>query len=310
MQNRFTFGMATVVMLVLLRLNIGWHFYSEGAKHRTETNWSSEGFLRAAKGPLAPMFQAVLPGDYGLKQVMQETAANPKAYQAWGQNVVDTWEGYLERFGRRYGLDEKQQKSAQGIVRRRQAQFQSWLAENQEDIVSYVRELKRLGEAEAQKSAADVPYQKKRLADKQTELDKQTKGWLTQVRSIEDKMQHDLEELLNNEKIPAQGGLPPVDDANKLKTVDTVMTWGILGIGACLILGLFTRLACVLGAAFLLSVVLTQPFWVTDTTPTFNQFVEMFALLTLATTHVGRWGGLDFFIHQYVRRPSAAESQS
>jgi uncharacterized membrane protein YphA (DoxX/SURF4 family) len=64
----------------------------------------------------------------------------------------------------------------------------------------------------------------------------------------------------------------------------------------CLIVGLFTRLACVLGAAFLVSVVLTQPFWVTEATPTFNQWVEMLALLTLATTHVGKWGGLDFFI--------------
>ena len=48
---------------------------------------------------------------------------------------------------------------------------------------------------------------------------------------------------------------------------------------------------------------LTQPFWITDTQPTFNQFVEMFALFTLATTTVGRWGGLDFFIHYLLVRP-------
>jgi uncharacterized membrane protein YphA (DoxX/SURF4 family) len=74
------------------------------------------------------------------------------------------------------------------------------------------------------------------------------------------------------------------------------MTYGILGIGACLILGLFTRLACLLGAAFLFSVVLTQPFWISDAQPTFNQWVELIALLTLATTNVGKWGGLDFFV--------------
>ena len=46
------------------------------------------------------------------------------------------------------------------------------------------------------------------------------------------------------------------------------------------------RAACVVGAAFLFSVVMMQPFWVSETAPTFNQYVEMFALLTLATTAV------------------------
>jgi uncharacterized membrane protein YphA (DoxX/SURF4 family) len=71
----------------------------------------------------------------------------------------------------------------------------------------------------------------------------------------------------------------------------------ILGVGVLLLLGLFTRLACLAGALFLASVVMMQPFWVSDTAPTFNQQVEMFALLTLATTPVGRWAGLDFFVH-------------
>ena len=83
------------------------------------------------------------------------------------------------------------------------------------------------------------------------------------------------------------------------------MTYVILGIGLLLLVGLFTRLACVAGAAFLLSVVMMQPFWVSETAPTFNQYVEMFALLTLATTRVGRWAGLDFFLAQLFDRSSS-----
>ena len=75
------------------------------------------------------------------------------------------------------------------------------------------------------------------------------------------------------------------------------MKYGIWGIGVCLVLGLFTRTAAVLGALFLLSVILAQPFWMADAQPTYSQTLEMFALAALATTHVGRWGGLDFFIH-------------
>jgi len=67
-----------------------------------------------------------------------------------------------------------------------------------------------------------------------------------------------------------------------------------------LLLGLFTRVACVAGALFLLSVVLMQPFWVSDALPTYNQYVEMVALLALATTPVGRWAGLDYFLHKLV----------
>ena len=50
-------------------------------------------------------------------------------------------------------------------------------------------------------------------------------------------------------------------------------------------------------AAFLASVALTQPFWLADAAPTYSQILEMLTLLTLATTPVGRWGGLDFLIH-------------
>ena len=53
----------------------------------------------------------------------------------------------------------------------------------------------------------------------------------------------------------------------------------------CCCWGCSRALACVAGAAFLLSVVMMQPFWVSEAQPTFNQYVEMFALLTLATTH-------------------------
>ena len=85
-----------------------------------------------------------------------------------------------------------------------------------------------------------------------------------------------------------------------ISQVDATMTYVIMAVGALLLLGLFTRTACVVGALFLMSVVSMQPFWVSEALPTYNQLVEMFALLTLATTHVGRWAGLDFFVHHFI----------
>jgi hypothetical protein len=41
-----------------------------------------------------------------------------------------------------------------------------------------------------------------------------------------------------------------------------------------------------------------------------KEFVEMMALFALATTRVGRWGGLDFFIHYLFVRPLFGKRES
>ena len=50
---------------------------------------------------------------------------------------------------------------------------------------------------------------------------------------------------------------------------------------------------------------MSQPPWVPGAITTLfpYQLVEMLALLTLATTAVGRWGGLDFFVHFLITAP-------
>jgi uncharacterized membrane protein YphA (DoxX/SURF4 family) len=77
-------------------------------------------------------------------------------------------------------------------------------------------------------------------------------------------------------------------------------------------LGLFTRPAALAGGCFMLSVVLTQPAWPTVYPPdppvvghallVNKDFVEMIALFALAATAVGRWGGLDYFVENYLLR--------
>ena len=121
--------------------------------------------------------------------------------------------------------------------------------------------------------------------------------WRGELSGLEGEYENSLSDLLTDEQRGIQP-LPPMPTA--IASVDMVMTYVILAIGVLLLLGLFSRTACLAGAAFLLSVVMTQPFWVSDAQPTFNQLVEMFALLALATTHVGRWGGLDFFVHHLI----------
>jgi len=95
----------------------------------------------------------------------------------------------------------------------------------------------------------------------------------------------------------------PVTGAEKpIKLLDTITMWAIMGIGACLLLGLFTPVACVAGAGFLFMTYLAHPPfpWYplppgTEGNPLFvnKNVIEMLALLAIAAHPTGRWLGLD-----------------
>ena len=299
--GRYSIGFATVVMLVLLRLNVGWHFFSEGVKHYADPRWTSEPVLRNAKGPMAPWYQAYLPDFHGFEQFLHrqpgdETATEAQVVQGWIDAIGNDWDTDRQKFVEHYNLDKEQQKQAKAVFGRYQQELRGWAGEQTDALAAHVHQWQRK-EAAKEAPAADVPFQKERAATSQSSLTAEAAGWLGQLRELEHDYDKSLRELLNDD----QRTRPALArERTSIDVVDAIMTYAILGIGVLLILGLFTRLACFAGAAFLLSVVMMQPFWVSETAPTFNQYVEMFALLTLATTHVGRWCGLDFFVHNLL----------
>ena len=91
------------------------------------------------------------------------------------------------------------------------------------------------------------------------------------------------------------------------------ITWALTAIGFCLLTGFCTRLANLGGAAFLCMVCATQPAWPTiypfdppvlgHALIVDKNFVEMIAMLALATLPVGRWGGLDWFVWNWFGKP-------
>lgn len=280
-----------MVLLVLLRLNIGWHFYSEGVSHYTDKKWTSAVVLRNATGPLAPTFRSYLP-EYADLQTLA-AAKDTKDVDAWLQKKADAMAADRQQFVDFFKFDDSQKAASEKLLKLRQDQIRSWGPANKEDLETYFHDRDRLARQKTEPAATDVPFEKQRIADKQAELRSQASGWVAALQAVPASFRDELAALRTDQQI-AQG-LPP-QPPTALSKVDKVMLYGIIGIGICLMLGLFTRLACLLGAAFLVSVVLTQPFWVSDAQPTFNQWVEMIALLTLASTNVGKWGGLDFFL--------------
>jgi uncharacterized membrane protein YphA (DoxX/SURF4 family) len=115
---------------------------------------------------------------------------------------------------------------------------------------------------------------------------------------------------------------PLPEPPNRFLTwINHLTAWGLTVLGACLLLGLFTRTSCVLAALFLLMTYLCMPPWpwfvAAPNNEGFYYFVnknviEMLALVALATTGSGEWFGLDALVHETfaylrgrpVRRPS------
>lgn len=78
--------MAAVVLMVILRLSLGCHFFYEGVWKVTHPEFSAEGFLRQAKGPAAGMFHAMLPDVDGHQRLkIQRFLAGEKTLDAWAE---------------------------------------------------------------------------------------------------------------------------------------------------------------------------------------------------------------------------------
>jgi uncharacterized membrane protein YphA (DoxX/SURF4 family) len=87
--------------------------------------------------------------------------------------------------------------------------------------------------------------------------------------------------------------------------MDIATMWFLVGVGICLMAGLFTRLACLLGAGFLVVTYLAHPAfpWFpippnTEGNPVFvnKNVIEFLALLSLMCMPTGRWLGLDAIV--------------
>jgi len=104
------------------------------------------------------------------------------------------------------------------------------------------------------------------------------------------------------ELVKYTGADAPKPEPKKIVELDKLAMWTITIVGACLMFGFLTPLACIIGAGFLLMTYLTHPPfpWYTlppgtEGNPLFinKNIIEMLALLVIAVHPTGRWLGLD-----------------
>ncbi len=218
----------------------------------------------------------------------------------WHAQIVADWQHQYETFVGDYPLDDQQKQDTQALLNEFSDRARDYLNDQAKDAGEFRHLAERLGQLERVAGAQQIRYQAERIAKFESDLKSKSAGWAKELGGLEESLRGNwfanLTEGQRKSVIPAD---------NILSRINLVVEYLILGVGACLLLGLFTRLASLAGALFLFSVILSQlwdPFWATKGEAPYVP-VEMFALLVLSTTLAGRWGGLDFFIHYLIVRP-------
>lgn len=229
-------------------------------------------------------------------------------YRDWATRIAEDWKAILSNVTAIPGLSEEQRLRAAEVFSQRVQQLSDYLAGQADTITDNQHELWRLDGWRAMPEAADVPYQQRRIATKAAETTAAATPWVNQVRDLEQKFIDDLRGILTPEQKSQAITTQALDTAltspqqaqlNRLNVGVAILT---IGVGACLLLGFFTRLASLVAAVFLVSVIATQPPWVADAAPTYNQIVEFSALLVLAATGAGRWFGIDNLTYKLFSR--------
>ena len=283
-------GLIGVAMLVLLRLTIGWHFYSEGLDKKQAGSWSAAPFFANAKGPYADKFkQMVWDADGAIRRNMDESMLMMAIYR---DQIVN-----------HYGFDEKQTQTAQKRYAAAVNQQKMVLSDNEQDLKEYdlgVQRIKELDGDPMRDGVSSLGGQRETIRKENQGLIKPT---LSEIDTLWSNYENSLNAIASDDQIKAEGKLP----FNKplgmdTETINRFVPYFDIAIGLCLLLGLFTPLAALAAAGFLASVFLSQYPPTTGPGSSNYQLIECMACLVLAGTAAGRFAGLDYFLHIIVRK--------
>ncbi len=291
-------SLLALVALAFLRIVIGLHFFLEGVSHLRDPDWSSAGFRKAAVGPLADRFRSSLPetGTWSATLGTASRRSTAEAVGEWQESVVATWRKRLDERGKVVKLDGQGRKKAEDAVGVAGEELAAWLAGIGSDLEEYRLDVLRLADKTSGRVAAEVPFERERVAKKRRELDRQASGWMAEATAIGQRLEAMWDESLSAaDRRRVADAMPQ----SSLWQADQFVSWSLVTIGGCLVVGLLTKFNAVGGICFLASVVATQPFWVPGAQPTYNQWVEIAALLVIAALPTGGWIGLDYFLQAW-----------
>jgi uncharacterized membrane protein YphA (DoxX/SURF4 family) len=286
---------------VLLRVAIGWHFQYEGlwkinSWKKGDKPFTAEPYLRNATGPLAPYFRGMVPDVNGLAKL------DPPLLKA-------SWKDEVQRVGDHYGFNDDQRTKAAAVLDDSVKFADDWFhdRENREKLQKYKHDLGAVQKVE--RSSDALENEKLWAWTERKNLDTQRKDLTKELDARAASLREAVVKLATPEQAESAGPLKA-----PLTTLDlnnTLTAFGLVAIGFCMIVGLFTRLAALGGAAFLTLIYLSMPPWpglppnpmetghylIVD-----RNVVELLACLSLACLPTGHWVGIDALLFGWMRR--------
>ncbi|MFN7811095.1 MAG: hypothetical protein ACK5SI_00325 [Planctomycetia bacterium] len=284
--------------LVFLRIVVGLHFFLEGLAHLRDADWSSAGFRKVAVGPFADWYRSALPqtGDWRGTLGAADARSTADVAKAWRESVVASWRRLLDERAKRLPLDAAAKGTADKSLVAAGVELDEWLEAIEPDLTAHRLEVARLAAMERKPGAAAIPFERERVTKKRAELAGQAAGWMKDADAIGAKLVAAWDAQLGSD---ADRRRAAVVDPAPLWKADRFVSWSLVTIGASLVLGVLVKVPALGGATFLASVLATQPFWVPGAQPTYNQWVDLAALLVIAALPVGGWSGLEYFLKQW-----------
>lgn len=270
--------------LVALRVAIGVHFFAEGKTKFKDGKPFSAPFFNASKGPFAPFYKGNI---WDRDGKIRRDVPLAKA----------TWESFLARAASAYGFDQAQVDASANRVEVAERELKTILDDWKDDITEYDQQVARRDRnvEKPERQLASFQVHENKIA---AEANEKKMPWLSAVDKLWVSVERDINGLakLEQQKYgPLKLGKPGVKPGDS-EFMDRLIPWLHMGIGFCLIIGLFTRTAALAAAAFLASVVLAQWPWAPGVTPTYYQSIEMFAALALVGLNAGKYAGVDYLI--------------
>lgn len=197
----------------------------------------------------------------------------------------------------------RQADAGEKILAAHQQELQDWIDVNEAEVLAYFKSADRIDGFDRDGTAAvlvatQVDSLREQVASIKADRKKQQLAWAAQIDAMWDSYEQQILQLpIDRQRSEKALSLhrPFAQPNSRLQWINRLIPWFDTIVGGLLIIGLFTRLASLAAALFLVSVIAAQPPWIPGTEPTYLYAVELFALLVIFATCAGRFGGLDFF---------------
>jgi uncharacterized membrane protein YphA (DoxX/SURF4 family) len=317
--------------LIALRVFIGWHCFIEGMEKISTPTWSSEAYLRESSGPLAGIYRAAA-GD----RLIDRLTLGPD--HAFPDELERDWNNYLAAFSRFYELTGEQMEAARRVLEQRKEYVRNEFISRSAEVTKLapyppplevkmtladrLKEHERLLEL-VRSAEAKFPSAVKEVHAEWKAAKADLAKWRSDLKKSADAATADFKKKLYDDVLTsAQRQLGPIGEPiplpmtawRFLEASDFAVKWGLVVLGACLMLGFLSRLSSAATGLLILSFYLAMPplpGW--PESPRLEghyllinkTLIEVVALFALAFIPTGRWAGVDGLFGLFRKRKPA-----